>query len=58
LKRTGNLICSAKPVTVDSLGHVVYLNSFIELKKMKSPTKGVEIKFTDKNKIQKTVNYI
>lgn len=57
LKRTGNLICSAKPVTVDSLGHVVYLNSFIELKKMKSPTKGVEIKFTDKNNQPKTVSY-
>jgi hypothetical protein len=57
LKRTGNLICSAKPVTVDSLGHVVYLNSFIELKKMKSLTKGVEIKFTDKNNQPKTVSY-
>lgn len=57
LKRTGNLICSAKPVTVDSLGQVVYLNSFIELKKMKSPTKGVEIKFTDKNNKPKTVSY-
>jgi hypothetical protein len=57
LKRTGNLICSAKPVTVDSLGQVVYLNSFIELKKMKSPTKGVEIKFTDKNNQPKTVSY-
>jgi hypothetical protein len=57
LKRTGNLICSAKPVTVDSLGHVVYLNSFIELKKSKSLTKGVEIKFTDKNNQPKTVSY-
>lgn len=57
LKRTGNLICSAKPVTVDSLGQVVYLNSFIELKKMKSLTKGVEIKFTDKNNQPKTVSY-
>jgi len=57
LKRTGNLICSAKPVTVDSLGHVVYLNSFLELKKSKSLTKGVEIKFTDKNNQPKTVSY-
>ena len=57
LKRTGNLICSAKPVTVDSLGHVVYLNSFIELKKSKLLTKGVEIKFTDQNNYPKTVSY-
>lgn len=57
LKRTGNSICSAKPVIVDSMGNTVYLNSFIELKKIKSPTKGVEIKFTDKMNQPKTVCY-
>lgn len=57
LKRTGNTICSAKPVIVDSMGKTVYVNSFMELKKTKSPTKGVEIKFTDKNNQPKTVCY-
>jgi hypothetical protein len=57
LKRTGNLICSAKPVIIDSLGHTLYFNSFMELKKSKSLTKGVEIKFTDKNNQPKTVSY-
>lgn len=57
LKRTGNSICSAKPVIIDSMGKTVYLNSFVELKKIKSPTKGVEIKLTDKTNQPKTVCY-
>lgn len=57
LKRTGNSLCSAKAITVDSLGTVVYINSFADLKKLKSATKGVEIKFTDKNNNEKTVCY-
>ena len=57
LKRTGNSLCSAKPVIIDSLGNTVYLNSFIDLKRVKSPTKGVEIKFTDKANQPKTVCY-
>lgn len=57
LKRTGNQLCSAKAITVDSLGNVVYLKEFAELKKIKSPTKGVEIQFSDANNHPKTVCY-
>jgi hypothetical protein len=57
LKRTGNSICSAKPVIIDSLGNTVFLNSFKELKRNKSITKGVEIKFRDKNNKPKEVLY-
>lgn len=57
LKRTGNQLCSAKPVTVDSLGNVQYLNEFSDLKKIKSPTKGVEIQFSDVNNQAKTLYY-
>ncbi len=57
LKRTGNQLCSTKPVTVDSLGHVIVLNSFTELKKISTPTKGIEIKFSDINHKAKTLYY-
>lgn len=57
LKRTGNSIVSAKPVTIDSTGNVVYAASFEALKKIKTPTKGVEIKFLTKDKQLKTVYY-
>jgi hypothetical protein len=57
LKRTGNQLCSAKPVTVDSLGTIKYLNVFSELKKIKLATKGVEIKFSDANHHAKTLYY-
>ncbi len=57
LKRTGNSICSAKPITIDSLGSYVYLSSFQDLKKLKANNKGIEIIFTDKNNQTKTLNY-
>lgn len=57
LKRTGNQLCSAKPVTVDSLGEIKYLNEFSDLRKIKSPTKGVEIQFSDVNDHPKTLYY-
>lgn len=57
LKRTGNQFSSAKPVTVDSIGNVVYVNSFADLKKLKTNTRGVEIKFNDIHQQPKTVYY-
>lgn len=57
LKRTGNQFCSAKPVTVDSSGAIVFLNSFDALKKLKTNTRGVEIKFNDINNQPKTLYY-
>lgn len=57
LKRTGNEFCSAKAVTVDSTGAVVYEESFASLKKKKTNTRGLELKFTDANKKPKTLYY-
>lgn len=57
LKRTGNQFCSAKPVTVDSLGALQFVKSFDDLKKLKTNTRGVEIKFVDINKQSKTLYY-
>jgi len=57
LKRTGNEFSSAKPVTVDSLGTVQYVKSFAELKKLRTNTRGVEIKFVDVEKHPKTLYY-
>ncbi|MCD6019382.1 MAG: hypothetical protein K0S53_2503 [Bacteroidetes bacterium] len=57
LKRTGNELCSAKPVTVDSSGSVTHVNSFEDLKKLKTNTRGVEIKFVDVEKQLKTLYY-
>jgi hypothetical protein len=57
LKRTGNQFCSAKPVTVDSTGNMVYEESFASLKKLKTNTRGLELKFTDVNKKPKTLYY-
>ncbi len=57
LKRTGNEFCSARPVTVDSTGAVVYEESFASLKKKKTNTRGLELKFTDVNKKPKTLYY-
>lgn len=57
LKRTGNQFCSAKPVTVDSMGMIQYVNSFDALKKLKTNTRGVEIKFNDANNQPKTLYY-
>lgn len=57
LKRTGNQLCSAKPVTVDSTGAIVYQESFGALKKLKTNTRGLELKFTDVNNKPKTLYY-
>ena len=57
LKRTGNQFCSAKPITVDSSGNIVFVNSFDALKKLKTNTRGVEIKFNDVNNQPKTLYY-
>jgi hypothetical protein len=57
LKRTGNIFSSAKAVTVDSTGSLNYLNSFEQLKTLKSNTKGLEICFIDKNQKLKTLYY-
>ncbi len=57
LKRSGNQLCSVKPVTVDSAGSVVYEESFASLKKLKTNTRGLEIKFTDIKNKPKTLYY-
>ncbi len=57
LKRTGNQFCSAKPVTVDTSGTIQYVSSFLDLKKLKTNTRGVEIKFVDSEKNLKTLYY-
>jgi hypothetical protein len=57
LKRTGNQLSSAKPVTVDSSGAIQFVSSFEGLKKMKTNTHGVEIKFNDVNGHPKTLCY-
>jgi hypothetical protein len=57
LKRTGNQFSSAKPVTIDSLGSVQYMASFDALKKLKTNTRGVEIKFVDIHGDAKTLCY-
>ena len=57
LKRGGNQLCSANPITVDSLGNLVFLDSFSNLKLLSAPTKGVEIKFITPNKQNKVLYY-
>lgn len=57
LKRTGNQLCSAKPVTLDSAGAIVYQESFAALKKVKTNTRGLELKFTDLQNKPKTLYY-
>ncbi len=57
LKRTGNQLCSIKPVTVDTSGVLTYVEDFDKLKKMNVYTKGVEIQFTDIHNQPKTVIY-
>ncbi|MBC7695071.1 MAG: hypothetical protein H7141_06440 [Burkholderiales bacterium] len=57
LKRTGNLFTSVMPVTVDSSGTIQYVGSFSDLKKLKTNTRGVEIKFVDATKHLKTLYY-
>lgn len=57
LKRTGNQLCEIKPVTVDTLGNISYVDSFENLKKLKTLTRGVEIQFTDTKQSAKKLYY-
>ena len=57
LKRTGNQLSSAKPISIDSIGNIQYVKSFSDLKKLKTNTRGVEIKFVNINKQLKTLYY-
>lgn len=47
LSRLGHQVVSAKPITIDTLGNKVYLDSFAMLKASKESTKGAEITFLD-----------
>jgi len=57
LKRTGNSIVSAKPLTIDSTGQMVFMGSFEALRQLKAPVKGVEIQFITKDKELKQLYY-
>ncbi len=57
LKRTGNQFSSVNPVTVDSIGNIQFVKSFADLKKLKTNTRGVEIKFNDVHHQPKTLYY-
>lgn len=58
LTRTGNTICSAKPITIDSTGTIKYMESFPKLAKRSPLNKGIEIVFnTSDNKTKKLYYY-
>jgi hypothetical protein len=57
LKRNGHAIADIKPLTVDSTGKAIYMNSFKELKSTPLKTRGVEITFITPEKEVKTVTY-
>jgi len=57
LNRMGNSIISAKPITVDSSGNIVFYNSFENLKSANIKTKGIQIKFLSPEKKVKELNY-
>ncbi len=57
LNRKGNTICSAKPFVLDSIGKLIYLKSFIELKTKSVQAKGIEIVFNSIDKKQKKLHY-
>ncbi|MDI9340359.1 MAG: hypothetical protein QM534_07270 [Sediminibacterium sp.] len=57
LKRNGHAIANIKPLTIDSLGNVVYQSSFKTLKSANFKSKGVEITFVTPENITKTVTY-
>lgn len=56
LKRTGHELCSAKPITLDSTGKLIYVDRFETLRRMNVKTRGVEITFTGNGK-KKTLRY-
>jgi len=57
LKRTKNNFCSAKPITVDSLGNIKFASTFEALKKTKTNTRGIEIQFLDAHQQLKKLHY-
>ncbi len=57
LKRNGNAIANIKPLTLDSTGQVVYLESLKALKTGNYKSKGVEITFVTPENEAKTVTY-
>ncbi|HEY1040095.1 MAG TPA: hypothetical protein VGF30_11850 [Bacteroidia bacterium] len=58
LTRTGNTICSAKPIIIDSTGTIKYMSSFPALMKKGALNKGIEIVFnTSDNKTKKLYYY-
>lgn len=57
LKRNGNAIANIKPLTLDSTGQVVYLESLKALKTGNYKSKGVEITFLTPDSEAKTVTY-
>lgn len=57
LKRKGNTLCSVTPIAIDSVGGIVKYAHFDQLRKLTDQTPGVEIKFIDKDKKQKSLYY-
>ena len=57
LVRTGNSICSAKPIIIDSSGRIQYIESFPKLQKKKALNKGIEITFSSLDKKTKKLYY-
>jgi hypothetical protein len=57
LNRQNNSICSVKPFDLDTLGNIIYQKDFLELKKINSMEKGIEIKFITANGEQKLLHY-
>lgn len=57
LARTGNSICSAKPITLDSTGAIQYVSSFPKLATKNALNKGIEIIFNSPDNKTKKLYY-
>jgi hypothetical protein len=57
LARTGNSICSAKPITLDSTGTIQYVSSFPKLATKNALNKGIEIVFNSPDNKTKKLYY-
>lgn len=57
LTRTGNSICSAKPIHIDSTGTIQYYRSFPDLQKRSPLNKGIEIVFNSPDNKTKKLYY-
>jgi hypothetical protein len=54
ITRTGNTVCSARPLFIDTTGNIQYVSSFPKLEAKKCLNKGIEIVFnTPDNKTKK-----